>query len=224
MDCIEVTPALTMFRIGGWQAYLVDDGAQRLLIDTGAPAGAADLLSACGTPDLVILTHCHVDHCGAAAAVHERTGAPIAAGAADAEVVRGGLAAAPPNFEEWELPIHQRVAADLPPAAPPAPVSLELRGTEVLDIVGGAHVIATPGHTDGSIAIHLPAHGIVFTGDTVANVGEVTLGVFNRDRTRTAESFRALADIDCQTACFGHGEPIAVGAGRLLRDAARRLD
>ncbi|BBY66478.1 MBL fold metallo-hydrolase [Mycolicibacterium helvum] len=223
MERIEVTPVLTMLRIGGWQAYLIDDGSERLLIDTGAPDGGAELLLACGTPDLVILTHCHVDHCGSAAAVHGRTGAPIAAGAADAEVIRGGLVATPPKFEEWELPLHQRVSADLPPAAPPAPVDIELHGGEVLDVVGGAHIIATPGHTDGSVAVHLVSHGILFTGDTVANVGEVTLGVFNRDRDRTAESFRTLAEIDCDTACFGHGEPLAAGAAQCLRDAAARL-
>ncbi|AKK27417.1 MBL fold metallo-hydrolase [Mycobacterium sp. EPa45] len=223
MDRIQVTPVLTMLRIGGWQSYLVDDGTGRLLIDTGAPEGSADLLSACGTPDLVILTHHHVDHCGAAAAVHEHTGAPIAAGAGDAEVIRGGLVAPAPNFEDWELPIHQRVAAGLPPAAPAAPVAIELRGSQVLDVVGGAHIIAAPGHTDGSIAVHLVSHGILFTGDTVANVGEVTLGVFNRDRKRTAESFRMLAEIDFDTACFGHGDPIADGAAQLLRDAAARV-
>ncbi|WP_396929382.1 MBL fold metallo-hydrolase [Mycolicibacterium sp.] len=223
MDRIQVTPVLTMFRIGGWQSYLVDDGTERLLIDTGAPDGSAELLSACGTPDLVILTHGHVDHCGSAAAVHERTGAPIAAGAGDAEVIRGGLVAPAPNFEDWEVPIHQSVAAGLPPAAPAVPVAIELQGSEVLAVVGGAHIIAAPGHTDGSIAVHLLAHGILFTGDTVANVGEVTLGVFNRDRERTAESFRALAEIDCRTACFGHGEPIAADAGRFLRDAAARI-
>lgn len=214
---------LTMLRIGGWQSYLVDDGTQRLLIDTGAPGGGDELLSACGTPDLVILTHCHVDHCGSAAEVHHRTGAPIAAGAADAEVIRDGLAATPPNFEDWELPIHQQVSAGLPPAAPAAPVDVELHGAETLDIVGGAHIIATPGHTDGSIAVHLVSHGILFTGDTIANVGDVTLGVFNRDRARTVESFRTLTEIDCETVAFGHGEPIAADAAERLRAAAARL-
>ena len=93
----------------------------------------------------------------------------------------------------------------------------------MLDVAGGAYVIATPGHTDGSIAVYLPTHDILFTGDTIANVGEVTLGVFNLDRARTIESFRALADIDSRTACFGHGDPIDVDAAAHLRRAAAAL-
>ena len=67
-----------------------------------------------------------------------------------------------------------------------------------------------PGHTEGSIAIHLPRHGVLFTGDTIANVGTVMLGTFNQDRAQTVASFRRLAALDVETACFGHGEPITV--------------
>ena len=31
-----------------------------------------------------------------------------------------------------------------------------------------------PGHTDGSIAIHLPAHRLLFTGDAVAGTPDVS--------------------------------------------------
>ena len=70
-------------------------------------------------------------------------------------------------------------------------------------------MIATPGHTDGSIAIHLPGEGVLFTGDTVAHVGgQVLPGVFNRDREEMLRSFRKLALVDAGLACVGHGEPI----------------
>jgi glyoxylase-like metal-dependent hydrolase (beta-lactamase superfamily II) len=43
-------------------------------------------------------------------------------------------------------------------------------------------VIVTPGNTDGSIALHLPGPGVLFTGDTVAHVGgQLMPGVFNLD-------------------------------------------
>ncbi len=85
-------------------------------------------------------------------------------------------------FENWEVPIHQRVSAGLPDTAPPVPVDRELVDGDVLDFGGGAEILAIPGHTEGSIAIHLPRHGVLFTGDTVANVGTVMLGTFNQDR------------------------------------------
>lgn len=67
------------------------------------------------------------------------------------------------------------------PDAPPVRVDRDLSDGEVLDF--GARVVHIPGHTDGSIALHLPEHGVLFTGDTVANVDDRTiLGVFNRAR------------------------------------------
>jgi glyoxylase-like metal-dependent hydrolase (beta-lactamase superfamily II) len=97
-------------------------------------------------------------------------------------------------------------------------------GGETLDFGGGAEIIAAPGHTDGSIAIYLPEHRALFTGDTVAQMNDqVMLGVFNLDRARTVESFQRLAERDVETACFGHGEPIVSGAGKRLREVAATL-
>jgi glyoxylase-like metal-dependent hydrolase (beta-lactamase superfamily II) len=84
-------------------------------------------------------------------------------------------------------------------------------------------VLAVPGHTNGSIAIHVRRHGVLFTGDTIANVGTVMLGTFNQDRARTVASFKRLAALEVETACFGHGEPITAAARTRLRDTAATL-
>ena len=173
--------------------------------------------------DRIVLTHGHVDHCGSAAEVHRATGAPVDAGAGDAAAIRTGGALPPPVFEDWEVSIHQRVSVGLPDTAPPVPVNRELGDGDVLDFGGGAEILAVPGHTDGSIAIHLPRHGVLFTGDTVANVGTVMLGVFNQDRAQTVASFKRLAALDVETACFGHGEPITSRAGAQIRHVAATL-
>jgi glyoxylase-like metal-dependent hydrolase (beta-lactamase superfamily II) len=93
----------------------------------------------------------------------------------------------------------------------------------VLDFAGGARVLSIPGHTDGSIAVYLSRNEVLFTGDTIANVGQVMLGTFNVDRARTIESFHRLAELDTEVACFGHGEPITEQAGAELRAAAAKL-
>jgi glyoxylase-like metal-dependent hydrolase (beta-lactamase superfamily II) len=126
-------------------------------------------------------------------------------------------------FEDWEIPIHQRVSADLPDAASPVPGLRELSEGDVLDFGGGAEILAIPGHTAGSIAIHLPRRGVLFTGDTIANVGTVMLGTFNQDRPQTVAAFRRLAEVDVETACFGHGEPIVSAAAARIRDTAATL-
>ncbi|WP_082310680.1 MBL fold metallo-hydrolase [Nonomuraea sp. SBT364] len=62
------------------------------------------------------------------------------------------------------------------------------------DHCGGARVVATPGHADGSLAPLLPEHGVLFTGDTVAHVnGQVMPGVFDLDRDTMLDSYRSWA-------------------------------
>jgi glyoxylase-like metal-dependent hydrolase (beta-lactamase superfamily II) len=223
METVPVTPHLTMVRVKGWQVYVWRDGDSVTLIDTGAPGSGAEILSAVPGIDRIVLTHGHVDHSGSAAELHQETGPPVLAGNGDAAAIRTGAAVPPPVFEEWEVPIHQRVSAGLPDVAPPVPVDRELVDGDVLDFGGGAEILAIPGHTEGSIAIHLPRHGVLFTGDTIANVGSVMLGTFNQDRAQTVASFRRLATLDVETACFGHGEPIESGAADRIREVAATL-
>lgn len=110
------------------------------------------------------------------------------------------------------------------PPVPAARVDRELEGGEVIDFGGGAEVIPIPGHTDGSIALHLPAHRLLFAGDTVAQVnGQVMLGVFNADRAGAADSFRRLAELDLGLVCVGHGDPVGGDASARLREVASEL-
>lgn len=218
-----MTPHLSMLTVNGWQVYVWRDEDSVTLIDTGAPGSGAEILSAVPGVDRIVLTHGHVDHSGSAAELHEATGAQVVAGAGDADAIRAGAALPPAVFEDWEVPIYQRVSVGLPDTAPPVPVDRDLVDGDVLDFGGGAEILAIPGHTEGSIAIHLPRHGVLFTGDTIANVGSVMLGTFNQDRALTLASFQRLAALDVETACFGHGAPISSAAGDRIREVAATL-
>ncbi|MGW5306827.1 MBL fold metallo-hydrolase [Streptomyces griseoluteus] len=219
MDLIEVVPRLRMLRFPVGAAYLWRDGDELTLVDSG-PAGAAAEIEEVldGKLRRIVLTHWHEDHTGSAAGLAARHGAEVVAHRLEAPVIRGEAAGAPPVLEEFEIPIRAGVPT-LPPA-PPCRVDREVADGEVLDFGGGAVVVAVPGHTDGSIAVHLPGPGVLFTGDAVASVGRTTLGVFNTDRARAVESLHRLAALDADTAVFGHGEPVVQGAAAALRAAA----
>lgn len=218
-----LTPNLTMLRIGGWQFYLWDEGGSRTLIDTGAAGSLRVLGDRVAGLERILLTHCHTDHCGSAAELRVATGAEVVAGIGDTPVISGAMVAPRPVFEAWEVPIYERVSVGLPWVAPAVPVDREVSGGEILPFGGGAEIIAAPGHTAGSIAVYLPRDRVLFSGDTIANVGGVMLGTFNQDRATTVESFRMLAELDVETACFGHGEPITSDAGPTLLKVSATL-
>ena len=63
-------------------------------------------------------------------------------------------------------------------------------------------MLAVPGHTSGSIALHLPRHGVLITGDTVAeHEGQAILGPFDADRGGAWTSLQRLASLDVDVAC-----------------------
>ncbi|WP_236243893.1 MBL fold metallo-hydrolase [Streptomyces sp. CC210A] len=219
MDVIEVRPGLRMLRFRVGAAYVWQDGDELTLIDTGTADCAAQIEEALdGRLRRIVLTHWHEDHTGSARELAARHGAEVVAHHLEAPVIRGLAAGLPPVLEPFEVPIRAAVPA-LPPA-PPCPVDREVADGDVLEFGGGAVVVAVPGHTDGSIALHLPGQGVLFTGDAVANVGRTMLGVFNTDRRLATESLHRLAELGAETVVFGHGDPIVQDAAAALRGAA----
>ncbi|MFD5349620.1 MBL fold metallo-hydrolase [Streptomyces anulatus] len=228
MYLVEVLPRLHMFRFRIGQAYLWRDGSDLTLIDAGDIDSAAAIEDAIRTlgPDpagirRIVITHGHRDHYGAAQELADRHGAEIIAHARDAPVVRGERPVPEPDLLDWELPLWEHGLTV--PEAPPTRVDREVTGGEVLPFGDGARVVHAPGHTAGSIAIHLPLHGVLFTGDAVASVERVMLGVFNVDRAEAAATFRRLAALAPRTVCVGHGDPLTENAATEMEAAANAV-
>jgi glyoxylase-like metal-dependent hydrolase (beta-lactamase superfamily II) len=230
MEIVELLPRLHQVNLDFGQVYLWRDGDELTLVDTGIPGSGtaiADAISSLGLPRSalrrIVITHGHEDHMGSAAEIRAWHGAPVYAHHADAPVIRGERHRAEPVITDFERPYWEQVTAlgvsslDIPPST----VDIELVGGETLDFGDGARVLSIPGHTAGSIAIHLPAHGVLFAGDTVSCVPQVGVipGVFNVDRPALLDSFRTLADLDPDTVCVGHGPSVVDDAGKAMRAA-----
>ncbi|MER5928676.1 MBL fold metallo-hydrolase [Streptomyces sp. NPDC002054] len=226
MDLVEVLPdRLHMLRFPIGQAYLWQDGEALTLIDSGNVESAAAIEDAIRSLGLrperlerIVLTHCHRDHIGAAGELAARWNAEVLAHRLEAPVIRGEAPVPEPVLLDWEIPLYAHGMTV--PEAPPTRVDRELEDGEELPFGDGAFVVHAPGHTDGSIAVHLPAHGVLFTGDCVAGVGQVMLGVFNVDRARAMDTFRRLAALAPSVACFGHGDPLTSETAAMLKAAS----
>lgn len=102
---------------------------------------------------------------------------------------------------------------------------------DVLDASGcDLRVITTPGHTSDSVSLHLPADGVVFTGDTVLGRGTAVIAEDGSlgDYLASLARLRLLAgETGLQALLPGHGPLLANPAAVLdfyLTHRAERLD
>jgi glyoxylase-like metal-dependent hydrolase (beta-lactamase superfamily II) len=171
MNVVDLRPDLRMVLDSGpGQAYLLRRGPEAVLVDTGIAGQGGAIAQALRGWDLdrgslthVVLTHWHPDHAGSAAELASWPNVQIWAHRSDAPIIRGDTGGSFPALTCAEEGLYAQIAGAIPDAAP-SRVDRELDDNEVLDAIG-ACVLSTPGHTDGSIALHFPNAGILFTGD-----------------------------------------------------------
>ena len=221
-----MAPGLHLLPLGISNAYLWHDDSGTMLVDTGPPGSGRVIKAAMEALRLpreelryIVLTHFHDDHAGSAEDLAQWSDATVVVGRGDAAFVRGDEAGPPAAFTLAEQELHAVVAADLQPA-PSCRVDEAVGDLDGLQLGTEAVVLGVPGHTPGSIALHLPEAGLLLTGDSVAeHQGGVVLGPFNTDREMAWLSLERLAALEVDIACFGHGQPVVGSAYRALRAA-----
>jgi glyoxylase-like metal-dependent hydrolase (beta-lactamase superfamily II) len=229
-NLVALTPRLYLLRRPVGHTYLWRDDDGLTLVDTSVP-GTGQLIAAAvrrvgGEVRRIVLTHFHVDHAGAAPEVLEWANPEVCAHRWDMPIIRGEVSGPRPLLRDWERPLFAQVAGDGPVHAPvPVRVDRELDDGEILDIGAGARVVGAPGHTEGTIVLHLPAERILFSGDAIERTpdGRTIAPVFNLDSARAAESVRALAKLDFDMLCPAHGEPLTEQADAVVRAVAAGL-
>jgi len=207
---VEIAPGVHQLRALACQVFaLLDD--EVTLIDAGAPGSAPLVLRQLralgrGPHEVkrIVLTHYHIDHRGAADALRRATGAKVLIHASEAPYLRGARAYPNPVQRSARATLVAPLMAAL--RGRPIPVD-ELQDGDVIDVMGGVRVVHAPGHTRGSIALTLPAQGLLFSGDTMGFSHrrlETPEPLVSEDTAAARASIERLARLDVDTICFSH--------------------
>jgi len=228
MTSEEIAPGIYCIRATRSNVYLLT-GKTLVLIDTGMPQDGVGILqeiAALGRrpQDVshILITHAHLDHSGSLAFLKKATGANVVAGAAEQDYIRG-------DKKLWQMN-REGIGGKLFKAAlfvtetffvhyTPAHVDTACTGGEVIGRDGGIQVIATPGHSPGSMSYYVPDKGILFTGDALSGQPEPRLPPRSgcADYRQALASVKTLAALKYEICCFGHGKPVIGGADSVIR-------
>lgn len=159
----------------------------------------------------IVITHAHIDHIGGAQKLKAATGAAVYMNAADQELAEhldvqaGWLGIPEPERTEIDVNAREGDSVKLGPAE--------------------FHVLHTPGHTQGSISLWIPAEGKLIAGDTLFmdSIGRTDLP--GGDYEQILRSIHAkLLPLDDRTVVIpGHGPTTTIGRERVRNPFLRGL-
>jgi endoribonuclease LACTB2 len=193
-------PSETLPPFDHTNSYLVQDGADAVLVDLGSPdpgvlGALAGVLETLGVTRLraLLLTHTHPDHCLGAAAAAQTFGVPVYAH----------------PLEGAQLPFPNRPLGD----------GEHVRvGSRVLR----AH--HTPGHSPGHLSFSLSGARAVLVGDLLTAHSSTWVGHPGGDVGDYLASLDLLAALDATVFGPGHGPLVREPAARLQAVRAHRLE
>lgn len=221
-------------------AYLVVAPEGLTVIDAGLPGHWTDLtaeLTSIGRSldDIkgVVLTHGDSDHIGFAERLRRDHGVAVYVHAADADRAKGGDKPKTPMGAFRLGPTVGFIAYALRKKGwrtEHLREVVEIADGDVLDLPGSPEVIGLPGHSPGSIAIHVPLASAVFVGDALTTRHVLTghegaqPAPFTDEPALALSSLDRLAGVDASWVLPGHGAPwqgSPADLAALVRAAAR---
>ncbi|GAB2551553.1 MBL fold metallo-hydrolase [Spirosoma aerophilum] len=222
----QITPSLYQIGLGGVNVFVIKDNGLTL-IDTGYKDSLTRIFSLLekagedpGNIKQVILTHAHPDHAGSAAAIKDTLGIPVLAHQLEAPLLAEGISGrspihCSPGVVNWL--IYQLLIKRGSGTIDPVKVDEPLTHGDVLPVAGGLHVVHTPGHSVGHLALWLKNEGVLIAGDTCANITGLDWSTVYEDRALALKSLLAVSELDFDKAVFGHGGPIRQRASEAFK-------
>ncbi len=195
--------------------YLLRGPQGCTLIDPGPPGVAAQVIAAATQAGvrpqeirLILVTHGHLDHYGAAAEVKAWCGAPVAAPLGEDEFSRNRRNALPPagtlrgSIVRWLFLL-------LSPLMPVRPLEMDVAlepDTDLAPYGIDGQIVSIPGHSPGSIGL-ITAEGDAFVGDLFVNYAVPSEPLYLSDRAAWKISSEKIRRLEPRRVYVGHGEP-----------------
>jgi glyoxylase-like metal-dependent hydrolase (beta-lactamase superfamily II) len=215
-------------------SYLVEADGGLTLIDSGVSGQWSDLQAelkdmgrSVGDIRGLVLTHGDTDHVGFAERLRRDHGVPVFVHEADAPRARGEERKSNDSAGPMRIgPLLGFLWYTGRKGGLRTTFARDVRTVgdgDVLDLPGSPRIIQLPGHTPGSIAVHVPAVDAVFVGDalTTRNVLTGATGPqpapFTLEPARAIESLAKIEDLGVTWVLPGHGPPWNGGVADAVR-------
>ena len=214
--------------------YLVDDPSGITIVDAGLPGQLRELeleLNQLGRSldDVrgIVLTHGDTDHIGFAERLRQRNGTVVHVHELDAARARGEVKKPSSGWGTIKMrPLLRFLWYSARRGGlriRPVREVVTFADGDVLDLPGSPRIIHTPGHTPGSVAVHVPAVDALFVGDALTT-GNVLTGErgprpapFTLDPEGALTSLAKLEAVQATWVLPGHGAPWRGGVAEAIR-------